>query len=73
MKLISYDIDYKTSYIECKPFINLSPSDLTTINTALHFALGKCKKRNQTSCIVTFDQPLYITVKSIVYEDVEGK
>lgn len=73
MEFISYDIDYEMSYIECKPFVSLPPSDLTTINTALHFALDECKKRNQTSCIVTFDRPLYTKAQSIVKQDLDGK
>lgn len=73
MELLSYDIDYAMSYVECKPFINLPPSDLTTINTALHFAVSECAKHNQTACCVTFDQPLYYKARCIVDENLDGK
>ncbi|KAK3916607.1 CaM kinase-like vesicle-associated protein [Frankliniella fusca] len=41
------------------PFVNLSPSDPTTISTCLHFAAEQASKHGRKFCSVTFDQPLY--------------
>ena len=43
------------------PFINMDPSDCSTIYTALC-----CDKAGQKTCFVTFDQPLYIKATEIV-------
>ena len=56
---------YYTSKIIPVPFINLDASNITTINSALTYAASECKKRN-TSCIVTFDQPLFIKACEVV-------
>ena len=56
----------ETSHVTAIPFINLDPGDLSTIYTALFFAVRECKKSNQRSCVVAFDQPLYIKAAQIV-------
>jgi len=48
------------------PFINLDPSNLRAIYTALCFAQAQCKKHGLQVCPVTFDQPLYIKAAEIV-------
>lgn len=58
---------FEKSKIVALPFINLSPSDPSTIYTALEFALSETRKSHQQSCIVTFDQPLFQKASEIVY------
>ncbi|CAG9769443.1 unnamed protein product [Ceutorhynchus assimilis] len=60
---------FEKSKIVTLPFINLSPSDLSTIYTALEFALSETRKSHQRSCIVTFDQPLFQKASEIVYAE----
>ena len=54
------------SRIVTLPFINLDPSNLSTIYTALCFAQAQCEKHGLQVCPVTFDQPLYIKAAEIV-------
>ena len=49
--------------IQILPFINLNPSDISTIYTALSFAQKECEKYNIKFAPVTFDQPLYIKIE----------
>lgn len=48
----------KTSVL-CLSFINAPPTSYDTIVTTLLCIIDKCKATNQSTCIVTFDQPLY--------------
>ena len=57
---------YERSRIETLPFINLDPSNLSTIYTALCFAQKQCENYGLRVCPVTFDQPLYIKAAEIV-------
>ena len=57
---------YQTSRIETLPFINLDPSKLSTIYTALCFAQDLCEKNYLKTCPVTFDQPLFQKASEIV-------
>ncbi|KAE8743262.1 hypothetical protein FOCC_FOCC011142 [Frankliniella occidentalis] len=41
------------------PFVNLNPSDPSTISTCLHFAAEQARIHHQKFCPVTFDQPLF--------------
>lgn len=66
MENLTFDSAYHVSRIICLPFIKQPPSDLTTINTALHIAVKRCAEKGQKTCFVTFDQPLYIKARSIV-------
>lgn len=68
MEFLSSEVLYNTSSILCQPFINLPPSDLTTLNTALCFAAEETKKNKQHTTIVTFDQPLYYKARCIIDE-----
>ena len=52
--------------IQILPFINLNPSDISTIYTALSFAQKECEKYNIKFAPVTFDQPLYIKAADII-------
>lgn len=64
--LTNYRYDYEVSTINFLPFVNSSPSDYSTLYTALKHAsqivLNECMK----TCIITFDQPLYIKARDIV-------
>ena len=57
---------YDTSKVQRLPFINLDPSNSSTIYTALCFAADECLKQKQCHCVVTFDQPLYWKAVNIV-------
>ncbi|GBM09224.1 hypothetical protein AVEN_226719-1 [Araneus ventricosus] len=46
-------------------FVNLQPSNPTSVNTCLCFADGECRKRQQR-CIMTFVQPPFIKAVDIV-------
>ena len=57
---------FQTSRIETLPFINLDPSNPSTIYTALCFVQTQSEKYNLKICPVTFDQPLYQKASEIV-------
>ena len=57
---------YDVSEITTLPFINMDPSDCSTLYTALGYARAQCDKAAQKTCFVTFDQPLYIKATEIV-------
>ncbi|XP_074034537.1 uncharacterized protein [Leptinotarsa decemlineata] len=61
------------SRIVCLPFINEPPSKYTSINTAIVHAMAECKQLKQKTCIVTFDQPLFIKATEIVAGNDEMK
>jgi hypothetical protein len=46
--------------IEFLPFIDMNPSDTSTVYTTLSFVSNLCDKQD-TKCVVTFDQPLWHT------------
>ena len=48
------------------PFINLNPSDLSTIYTAIKFAQKEATLYNRDYCLITFDQPLFVKAVDIV-------
>ena len=58
---------FEISDIVTLPFINLNPSDLSTIYTALQFANNEISLHNKQYCIVTFDQPIFIKAVDIVW------
>ena len=62
---------FHVSDVVALPFINLNPSDMSTIYTALVFALNEASLFNRNYCIVTFDQPLFIKAVDIVHASVE--
>ena len=57
---------FEKSKIIYLPFINAPPSDYETILTSLYFAMDQCSKSIQSTCIVTFDRPLYWKARDIV-------
>lgn len=58
--------NYEVSKINFLPFINASPSDYNTLYTALVTASQIVLKEGMKTCIITFDQPLYIKACDIV-------
>ena len=46
--------------IEFLPFVDLNPSDTSTVYTTLSFVMNLCEKQD-TKCVITFDQPLWQT------------
>lgn len=66
MKTVLKSDEFQTSRIETLPFINLEPSNPSTIYTALCFAQTQSDKHNLKICPVTFDQPLYEKASEIV-------
>ena len=66
MKTAMKSDQYQRTRIETLPFINLDPSNPSTIYTALCFAQTQCEKQGLRICPVTFDQPLYIKAAEIV-------
>lgn len=69
METISHDDQYMVSRIFCLPFVNLPPSDMTTITTVLHYAATESLRLGQKTVFVTFDQPLYIKAREIIAND----
>ncbi|XP_044760396.1 uncharacterized protein LOC123317849 [Coccinella septempunctata] len=65
-EILSRDVTYSMSHVHCLPFINAAPSSLTTLHTALLYAVEETKKNNATTTFVTFDQPLYFKANSII-------
>ena len=66
MKAVWKSDEFHTSRIETLPFINLEPSNPSTIYTALCFAQTQSDKNNLKICPVAFNQPLYQKVSEIV-------
>ena len=62
---------FRVSDVVALPFINLNPSDMSTIYTALMFAQKETSLFNRSYCIVTFDQPLFIKAVDIVHASAE--
>lgn len=71
MKVAMCSDQYERSRIEVLPFINLEPSNPSTIYTALCFAQSQCESYGLKVCPVTFDQPLYIKAAEIVASSTE--
>ena len=53
------DKSYQISRVIPMPFVNLDPTDVRAIYTAVMVAVDQCRARGQKTCFVTFDQPLY--------------
>jgi len=64
--LTKYNQDFSQSRILFLPFIHQPASNYNTIYTALHCVLENCKKHGHNTCVITFDQPLYIKAREIV-------
>ncbi|CAH2088825.1 unnamed protein product [Euphydryas editha] len=56
------------SVLVCLPFINGPLSNLTALNTSLHYAARETRMFNRKKCFVTYDQPLHAKELAIVQE-----
>lgn len=59
-------LHFNMSRILFLPFIHHPASNYNTIYTTLHCALKEAKNHGHTTCVITFDQPLYIKAREIV-------
>lgn len=66
MEQVTSDLSFAKSRVLYLPFINAPPSNYDTIFTTLVIAAKKCKALGQSSCFVTFDQPLYFKARDII-------
>lgn len=58
--------DYAVSLVNFLPFVNAAPSDYSTLYTILKCASEMASKEGMKTCIITFDQPLYIKARDII-------
>lgn len=66
MEQVTNDLDFKCSKIVFLPFIHAPPTEYDTVLTSLLEASAKTKAHGQNTCIVTYDQPLYMKARDIV-------
>ncbi|KMQ90383.1 hypothetical protein RF55_9871 [Lasius niger] len=66
METVTRTLPYTKSKIIALSFLNQPPSNYSTVYSVLIHAVEETKKMTQTTCIVTFDQPLYIKARDIV-------
>lgn len=66
MEILYATREFQTSAVVPLPFINLAPSNPSTIYTALLQAATKGTSNGQSITMVTFDQPLYAKAREIV-------
>lgn len=62
----SEEKSYEVSEIYFSPFIHANPTDYNTIFTAIKESVDETMRLNMKTCVVTFDQPLYIKARDIV-------
>lgn len=65
MNLLTNAHDFDVSSIIFLPFINAAPSDYNTIYTTMKSSVDNAKELNMRTCILTFDQPLYMKARDI--------
>lgn len=58
--------DFQISTINYLPFVNDAPSKYNTLYTALLNVIDKSISLGMKSCLITFDQPLYIKARDII-------
>lgn len=73
MKVAVNSDRFERTRVEILPFINMDPSDPSTIYTALCFAKEQCERSELRVCSVTFDQPMYLKASEIVATNQELK
>lgn len=66
MEEATTSLSFHYTFVTCLPFINAPASDYDTIYTSLLLASEKCLKMDQKTCVVTFDQPLYMKAQYIL-------
>ena len=65
-KIHSGNTEYGTSADHPLPFVNMNPSNLSTIYTCLQYVAEQRSKCRQCRTTVTFDQPLNAKARKIV-------
>ncbi|GFY79679.1 uncharacterized protein TNIN_224991 [Trichonephila inaurata madagascariensis] len=65
MNLLTNVHEFDMSSIILLPFINAAPSDYNTIYTAMKTSVENAKQLSMRTCILTFDQPLYMKARDI--------
>lgn len=60
------ELPYKCSRVAFLPFIHAPPTEYDTILTSLLAASERTSTHGQKTCIVTYDQPLYLKARDIV-------
>ena len=65
-KMHSSNTEYSTSAVLPLPFVNMDPSNLSTIYTCLQYVAEQRSKCGQSRITVTFDQPLYAKAREMV-------
>lgn len=65
MNLLTNAHDFDVSSIIFLPFINAAPSDYNTIYTTIKNSVDNAKELSMRTCILTFDQPLYMKARDI--------
>ncbi|GBM02352.1 hypothetical protein AVEN_31260-1 [Araneus ventricosus] len=72
MDLLTQHEDHFKSHVMYLPFINSPANNYYTIYTTLLYVLEDSIKYGHVTCIITFDQPLYIKAKQIVASSAEN-
>ena len=62
----SSNTEYSMSAVLPLPFVNMDPSNLSTIYTCLQYVAEQRSKCGQSRIIVTFNQPLYAKAREMV-------
>lgn len=65
MQEVTKQNNFQVSEVLYLPFINLPPSSYDGLHTAICTAIENCLSMGQKTCIITFDQPLYMKAKDI--------
>ena len=66
MEVVVKSEGHEKSRVEILPFINLDPSNVNTIYSALSYAMNQCEMHGIKTCHATFDLPLYVKAAEIV-------
>lgn len=66
MDMLTSGGKFDTSRINFLPFVNGTPSDYSTLYTAIKHSISEAEALGLRTCILTFDQPLYAKSRDIV-------
>ena len=64
--LTKNNTNFEFSAINFLPFIHASPSEYNTLYTALTEAISLARKFGMNTCVITFDQPLYLKLRDVI-------
>ena len=65
-KMHSINTVYSTSAVLPLPFVNMDPTNLSTIYTCLQYVAEQRSKCGESRITVTFDQPLFARARQMV-------